>query len=209
MSFAHLILLILHYHIILTTSRKKKGRDFVGLILTAWITAAALGCVNTLDLRIRSIVVLVIFVLISIIVVYFYVYVVQKHMKKEAILVWYIDTFLYIEEGQEARQLSKEQWNLKLLGMILISFIVCSLPWMVFNVIGFHKKFKLIEHSISLSVYALTHYIPSTVCIFMKYKDFKISEENTSLERSYRLRHYSRRSQENLIGSDMELDYRK
>ena len=43
LSLSHLLLLIAHYYLILTTNQKKKANDFLGLILTAWITSAALG----------------------------------------------------------------------------------------------------------------------------------------------------------------------
>ena len=47
LSLSHLLLLNLHYYIIITSgNRVKKGRDFSGLVLTAWITSAALGSMN-------------------------------------------------------------------------------------------------------------------------------------------------------------------
>ena len=201
MSFAHLFLLLLHYHIILTCSRKKKGRDFVGLILTAWITSAALGCVNTsLELHLRRFVVVMTFVVISVFLVCFYFNLRKKCSKQKRIRLWYINNFLATDEFSEIqRNSAKKQWNPKILAAMLASFIICSLPWMVFNVTGFHEMEKRTEHSISLSVYLLTYYVPSGVCIYMKYSDFKISEVNIGLERNYRLRHYSRRSQENLL----------
>ena len=43
LSLSHLLLLILHYYITLTSSKKKMAVDFSGLIIIAWITSAAIG----------------------------------------------------------------------------------------------------------------------------------------------------------------------
>ena len=195
MSLAHLLLLILHYHIILTSNRKKKGRDFVGLILTAWIAAATLGCVNaSLDDNVRGIVVIFIFVVVLMITCRAYFVVLKQHMKKESIRISYIETFLYTEEGTNDLQKANGQWNLRFLAIILISFATSSIPWLVMNVSGFHKDREDFEHSIPLSVYSLSYYVPSVICMYMKYKDFNTEEAKgcSCLEEAYRLRNYSR-----------------
>ena len=47
MSLSHLLLLILHYYITLTSTKTKAALDFSGLIIIAWITSALIGSMIT------------------------------------------------------------------------------------------------------------------------------------------------------------------
>ena len=186
--------------------RKKKGRDFVGLILAAWIGAATLGSLNA-SLEESGVVVVVIFVVVVALTLKAFVVVLREERVRESIHTTYIQTFLYTteEEKQKLHADTQGQWSVKFLGIIFIMSVVCSIPWLIFNISGFHQKtISMFEHSVSLCVYSISFYTPSLICIYMKYRDLKISRTNgstpsASLEGAYRLRYYSRQHSLNMI----------
>ena len=172
MSFAHILLLILHYQNILSCSKKTKGRDFVGLIFTSWVTSSALGCIETsLDVHTSHLVVVVGFAVMAVVVLLAYVFVLRKQRTAKAIRLTYIKRFLYTDKEDDdfEQKIFEKIWSLKLLAVIIVSFIACCIPWQVFAVRGLHNSMRSL--SIPLSVYSLSFYVPSFVCMFMKWND--------------------------------------
>ena len=98
LSLSHLLLLILHYYLLLTPYTRKKANDNLGLILTAWITSAALGNMNvSSNHNVRRIIFIVTFSVAVIIIVKTYVLIFKIHTKKEKNMRMYQKQCLRIE----------------------------------------------------------------------------------------------------------------
>ena len=88
-SFTHILLLILHYYIVITSTRTKKASEFAGLIVTGWISSAAVGSSISVsrDHSVGHVLVLVGFVVVSALAMKSYHYVLQTHKTRESLQV--------------------------------------------------------------------------------------------------------------------------
>ena len=66
-----------------------------------------------------------------------------------------------------------KQWNLKIVGIISLSSMLFSIPWLIINLSGLHKSQRVLEHALPLSIYALSFYAVASMCVYMRYRDYK------------------------------------
>ena len=199
LSFTHILLLILHYYIVITSTKTKKASEFVGLIVTGWITSAAIGSMIFVSKEhsVGHVAVLVGFVVVSCIALKSYHYVLMKHRNRENIQIMYRQKYLSLEGANLGRK-EPGLWNLTYLAIMLVSHIVFSVPWLTTEIMLFHGNTGHLGHSISLTIYAVNFYVPSLICIVMRgkeYRGFSGKQNKTrhkkpsmALEDSYRLR---------------------
>ena len=202
LSLSHLLLLIVHYYITLTTSKKKRAVDFSGLIITAWITSAAIGSMLNVSTRheVGHMVVVVGFLIIIPLAIRAYLFILRKHQMREAIQQRYRDTFLDVNENDFVSQ-GWGEWNLSLLATMLFTYVFCSVPWLVNEVAGFYMTRKHLGNSVALLMYAFNFYVPSILCVIMgcadcstccKRRDKLILEDSIRLKRFYSIaKHHS------------------
>ena len=107
LSLAHLLLLIVHYHVAISSNRTTKVKDFVALILTAWISSATIGCLNsTLGDLSSKIVVVVVFVVIAIAIAKSFHHIHREEVRRD---IFYFDLFFIspFTEQQKTRSVGK------------------------------------------------------------------------------------------------------
>ena len=189
---SHLMLLILHYYITLTSSKTKKAVDFSGLILTSWITSGAVGSMIYISKNheIGHILTIIVFLSILVLTVWAYFQLLKEDNRQKRILDEYRKTFLRIEDEATACK-ETATWNLTYLAIMLFTYIVCSIPWLVTEFFEIHIRTGHLAQSIALSTYSLNFLMPSFVCIKLKVK--KWHEPPNLIRTSNRLRTISAR----------------
>lgn len=218
MSLSHILLLILHYYIALTTSKKKMALDFSGLIITAWITSAAIGSMINVSTRhsVGHVMVLVGFIAMFLYAVRAYFFILNKHRKKDAVQKQYRESYLREDEDQDIQQGSR-QWNLKLLAIMLFTYIGCSLPWLTNEVIVDNEHNEMsgqLGSYVVMMVYAVNFYVPSILCIMIACRNCSMfkrrskghSCQGNSIEDKYRLRRLYSTNSERAIQSRSIVD---
>ena len=81
---------------------------------------------------------------------------------------------------------------------MLFTYIVCSTPWLLNEVIGSFITSKHLGSSVSLLIYASNFYVPSSLCMVMGFENCSVFKRRKRsaiwFEETYRLRRaYSRR----------------
>ena len=92
---------------------------------------------------------------------------INKHLKKRRMQSVYHQTFLR-RQSVKLQKVVKRYWLLKFPAIIIFSYIGCSILW-VFNEIreGFvPNQTNNLFHSISLMIYSLNFYFPSSICMY-------------------------------------------
>lgn len=194
LSLSHLFLLALHYFLLLTSNVKKKAKDFFGLIPTTWITSAALGNMNVAtDHNVRRRIFIAVFSLAVLFLLRTYTILLTKHKRNEENIKSYQERFLSTSRRTRGGGCSGE-WSLGSLATILFTYIVCSFPWLLNEILGLYVDTGEVAYSISLLVYSLNFYVPSLVFIYLRYSTQGWGTSVTGLEQSYRLKRlYHRR----------------
>lgn len=178
-SLSHILLLILHYYIILTSNAKP---NFIALIPTAWITSATSGTISSSNAMssvneevTKSFVVVVVVCVVGLyIAVRVYFFILKTHRRKKTFLLAYKENFLHFEcENEDTNEEVKGQWNLEILGIILFIYVLCSVPWLTLELIALHCPISDTFAVVITLVYSLHFYIPTSVNIYMRWRELQ------------------------------------
>lgn len=184
LSVTHMMLLILTEYISLTGSWKQRARDHTGLLLISWIISVTFGSMNLVTIGNEAKMTFVIlFILSLILMLKAFISVKIKHKKRKCLLIRYKRTFL--RPNLKKQKVLKRSWKTNLLGFIIISYVIFSVPWILNELnegLGPHDSQTLFHHA-SLISYSVQYYFPSIVCIYLRYIQQKVSSK-------WRLRRY-------------------
>lgn len=183
LSITHMNLLILTEYISLTTSWKQRARDHTGLLLMSWIISVTVGSMNVVTLgHSGKLVFVVVFCAALLSMLRSLIAVMAKHKKKEYLLEKYKSTFLRqtrVSPPGKTKNILKRSWRIKVLAIIICSYIICSIPWVVNEFserLGPHNSTTFL-HTFGLLTYSVQFYFPSAICIYMRYIQQKITSE--------------------------------
>ena len=189
LSLSHLMLLMLSEYINLTSNRRRRARDFTGLIIISWIISITIGMMNVVSHEQARIVFAAIFLLIVLFLAVSYLVVINKHRKKKRLQQAYQHTFL--RKDLRTTKVIKRIWMLRFFAIIIFSYAGCSILWVINELReGFQKNtVNSFIHSTSLIIYSLNFYFPSAICVYLRCMQW-LSRKNTTLGRvqSYRYR---------------------
>lgn len=204
LSVTHLLLLVLTEYISLTAGKKQRARDHTGLLLISWIISITFGSMNVVTIGYTAKMAFVVIYILSLLAVLrFFIFVLRIHKLKKKMLVKYKKTFLW---RPKSTRIVVKKWKIKLLAIIVYSYIVCSLPWILNEIhegiahhSGNHSSLMLVNgsyvmrkndisyfHTLGLIVYSLHFYFPSSICIFIRHN--KRNVKSGWKIRSYRYR---------------------
>ena len=196
LSLTHVMLLTLAEYIILTCRSEKKAGNYNGLIFLSWMISISGGSIDVVTTNhvAKSIFVVLFLTAIFFIFVKYYV-IIRLHIKKGKLRRTY-ETFL--RGSSLRRKVRKKYWKLKYFGMIIYSYVVFSLPWLVNELreglreglYGKEHEDTSLSHSITLIVYSFNFYTPSIICIYLRYQQWRSKKRADIHERpsSYRYR---------------------
>lgn len=174
LSLFHLMLLTMNYYII-QKNTKRQPLDNLGLILTAWITSAALGSMTSQQTSkyqpYIKITLIFIFILCIIYTICRFV-VIRKHKKRsEKLKIWYRENFLRTNGGRKQTN-DKSQWRSLFLAGVLYTYALCFIPWVVNEMRdvfrGDHSAYSL-PHTFTVLIYIINFYVPSGICMYTSY----------------------------------------
>ena len=170
LSVTHIMLLMLAEYISLTYISKQRARDYTGLLLISWIISITFGSMNVVTIgNTAKIVFVIIFLFAALSILQSYFVVIKKHQKKKYLLETYKRTFL--RQNSHTNKVLKRSWKIKLLAIIIFSYIGCSIPWVVNELWeGFQTdENNPFAHAVALLIYSLNFYFPSGICLYLKY----------------------------------------
>lgn len=178
LSVSHMMLLILSEYISITSSWKQRAGDHTGLLLISWIISLTLGGMNVVTIDHASKTgFAIVFVFALLFMLRFYFVVITKHKKKKYLLEKYKETFL--RTSACTRKTANRSWRIRILAIMIFSYITCSIP-LVLNEfregIGPHIS-NPFYHTVSLMIYSIQFIFPSSVCIYLRYIQKKITSD--------------------------------
>ena len=175
LSISHMILLLVAEHALLTSSVNRPVESFSGLICVSWIISIALGVITTITTSERQAVSYLAFavcavIVISIVLGTYALLIRRKH--------WIRKRLIFFRKKQVLRKHRKDQsykryWKLKYDMLIFISYVVCTLPWIVENVVagagrgGYNQAISPDTQFAVLVVYACNFFFPSAVFVYI------------------------------------------
>ena len=171
LSLSHLMLLMLSEHLYLKSQWALKVKNFVGLIFISWIISVTSGTLNVVTIRQEARVVFAVALLVGILsLLTKYIYQTKQRQILRHVQEEYNRTFL---RGNSRRhKMRKYYWNIKYYNIILSSYIMCTLPWIMneFRESLRPNSHNSLIHWMSLIVYSVNFYFPSAVCIHLMYR---------------------------------------
>ena len=168
LSLSHLMLLLLAEYIILTSSSRRSGSDFTGLITLSWIISLSIGSVNVITVQPRTrIAFATLFILSVIFILLTYINVIQKERKRTRLQELY--KLNYLHKDCVMSHVVKRNWKLKFFAVILLVYVACSLPWVVneFQEGSGKKLFQPLDQSILLIIYSLNFFSSPFICMYL------------------------------------------
>lgn len=172
LTLTHLLILLLVEYVILTSSTRRRLQNFTGLLIIAWIISISLGIVITVTdspvhRNVGRLVFSIGFMVVVLAIVATFVLVLQKHHDVR-------ERFLSFRRKQvnlaHHRDNSvKRYWKLYHPTIILISYILCGLPWVLkelYEGVTTKKAVKDFNFAV-LFIYSINFYWPSAVCIHL------------------------------------------
>lgn len=157
-----------------------------GLIIISWIISITIGMMNVVSRQEAHAVFAVMFLLIVVLLSVSYVVTINKHIKKKRVQIIYQKNFMMHRKNHVVSSKKKKQvkryWLLKFPAIIIFSYIGCSIMW-VFNEIreGFQSTSSSpLFHSFSLLIYSLNFYFPSSICMYLRYLQWKSKKSKTT-----------------------------
>lgn len=188
LSVTHMMILVLAEYVSLTTGRKQRARDHTGLLLISWIISVTVGSLKIVTIGVvAKIAFVVLFIIALMVLLKAFMTVVEKHARKKYLLDRYKTAFL--KQGEYSRKLLKRSWRIKLLAIIVLSYNVCSIPWVVNElreIISPENVFHLSFHTSSLIIYSIHYYFLSLISIYLRYIQGRVTPDWKL--RSYRYR---------------------
>ena len=173
LSASHLFLLILMEYVNLKSLSERRGRSFVGLVLVSWIMSMTLGGVNVVTSHENTrLVFAVLYLFFVFFISYFYFWLGKHNRKKINTAQTYERTFL---RGPSLRNnYTQGYWKLKFLGVLIFSYMGCSISLIVDELWETSQKTTVrpLSCPVPFIIYSLNFYFPSAVCIYLSYKQW-------------------------------------
>ena len=94
-----------------------------------------------------------------------------------------------------------------MLAIVLFSIIASSTPWLAADMFDTHGTAgHATTQAVTLSVFAMNFYAPSSVCMFMRFRNYRNSKNNSSvdLENNYRLRNVYSANHETVASRELK-----
>ena len=172
LSISHLMILTIAEYLILKNRPEKRAKHYTILLSIAWIMSVTVGNIVIVAID-RVVRVCFAFVMIfsAVIMISKYFMIFEKHIKQLMLLKAYEETFL---DQDEAENKEKKCWDIRMLGIMLYSYVCCSMTWIINEL----RKGLLNDDAndllqpISMVVYTLNFYTPAAICIYLKYKHY-------------------------------------
>ena len=190
LSLSHILILMTGEYIVLMFARKHRAREYIGLILLAWIISIIFGAMNPHKLRRDArIGVAVFFISVCLFVIFKHISIVSTIRKKTKLQNLYRRSFLRENNRTQSRRC---YWKLKYFTIIIISYLMCATPWLLCELKeGFEDdtgKGHDMYQRVLLVVYRLNFYPPSVIWIYLKVLRVVTKEEGVRRRYRYKVR---------------------
>ena len=175
LSIGHLVLLTLNENIKLISRSKRTEEDYTCLILLFWIISITVGSIDVIALIPAARITFTVTFLIIIFLLFTKYFSITKQVNKEKrVKQTYKAT--YLKNDYYRKNLVKTYWKLKFFAFILFSYVACSTPWVINELVQVFQteEENHLAHSICLIIYSMNFFVPSAICIYLKYQQWII-----------------------------------
>ena len=132
-----------------------------------------------------------------------YFFLLKTHRRKKTFLLAYKENFLHFKgENEDKYEVGRGKWSLDILGIILFTYVLCSVPCLTVELFAFYCSISDTLAMLTTLVYSLHFYVPTSVNIYMAWREFKTSRDDDveakgenkvqNLRENYRFRKLSR-----------------